>query len=398
IDPEHPDFKDKDGKSRVQAYMDFTGEGKEDVIGHGTHVAGTMGGDGSASQGKFAGAAPETRFKMAKVFGQKGETDESVILAAMKWMVTGDKKDRVDVLNMSLGGPGEPNKDPISSMANHLTVKNNVLVVAAAGNEGAAGNRTVGSPGNARYALTVTGVNKDGEFPFFASKGPIYGEAGELYNKPDIAAVTGDVDLTKLQEQVLVAGKDGEKGAPASGSLAAVPLAASGCIYAPGGVIAPRSGKDPDGVCTVEGYPGYRYMSGTSMATPMVAGVAADVIGYLKAHGIQYDAFQVKAAIMETASDMGKAKEVQGAGLLNGKNLVQRVLERVSQGTPIGNVAFELSMRLTTEDRKRLKDQPRYTMTPLGLLDTRTNHLVNTEGEMLKVIEELRAPKKTISI
>ena len=199
IDPEHPDFKDKDGKSRIQAYMDFTDEGKDDVIGHGTHVAGTMGGDGSASQGKFAGVAPETRFKMAKVFGQKGETDESVILAAMKWMVTGDKKDRVDVLNMSLGGPGEPNKDPISSMANHLTVKNNVLVVAAAGNEGAAGNRTVGSPGNARYALTVTGVNKDGEFPFFASKGPVYGESGELYNKPDVAAVTGDVDLTKLR-------------------------------------------------------------------------------------------------------------------------------------------------------------------------------------------------------
>jgi subtilisin family serine protease len=397
IDPEHPDFKDKEGKSRVQDYMDFTGEGKDDVVGHGTHVSGAIGGTGAASDGQYAGMATETRFKVAKVFGTKGETDESVLLAAMKWMVSGSKKDQVDVLNMSLGGPGEPNRDPLSSMANHLVVDHNVVLVAAAGNEGAAGNRTVGSPGNSRYALTVTGVNKDKEFPFFASKGPAAGEFGDLYNKPDISAVAGDVDISKVQEQMLQAQLDKDaipaSAAAAGPGLKSVPsLKTGGCIYAPGGVIAPRSSKDPDTVCTVPGAPNYRYMSGTSMATPMVAGMAADVIGYLKKNGADYSAFDVKAALMETSSDIQKPKEQQGAGLANGERLAKAVTERVSLGIPVGNVAYLLAMRLTTTDSDKLQNQTRYQMTPLGLYDTQSGRLINNEADIQKALDEIRKP------
>ncbi|MBI5242742.1 MAG: S8 family serine peptidase [Elusimicrobia bacterium] len=400
IDPEHPDFKDKNGKSRVQAYMDFTGEGKDDVIGHGTHVSGGVGGTGAASDGKYAGMAPETRFKVAKVFGTKGETDESVILAAMKWMVSGCKKDRIDVLNMSLGGPGEPNKDPLSSMANHLVVDRNVLVVAAAGNDGAAGYRTVSSPGSSRYALTVTGVNKDGEFPFFVSKGPAAGESGDLYSKPDMSAVAGDVDLKKLEQQLLEAQLEKET-LPASGTagLKAVPnMKANGCVYAPDGVVAPRSSKDPDTVCTVPGDPNYRYMSGTSMATPMVSGMAADVIGYLKKKHVGYDALEIKAALMETSSDLPQPKEQDGAGLANGDRLAKAVTERVARGVPVGNIAYMLAMRLTTDDAGKLKGQNRYQMTPLGLYDTLTGHLVNNEADMQNAVDEIRRAPPTIRV
>ncbi|MFA6029458.1 MAG: S8 family serine peptidase [Elusimicrobiota bacterium] len=407
IDPTHPDFKDKSGNSRIEEYLDFTEEGKDDVVGHGTHVSGTIGGTGAASEGRFAGLAPETRFKVAKVFGVKGETDESVILAAMKWMADAGKdgKAKVDVLNMSLGGPGEPNKDPLGSMANHLVVDKNILVVAAAGNEGAAGMRTVGTPGNARYALTVSGVNKDGEFPFFVSKGPAAGEDGDLYNKPDVSAIAGDVDLSKLEQSLLQTQlRKDEQAEPPTTTAAAKPegmtavagpaLNAVGCVYAPGGVIAPRSSKDPDGVCGVDGAPAYRYMSGTSMATPMVAGMSADVIGYLKDKGVRYDAFQVRALVMETARDLGKGREQQGTGLVDGKRLAQTVADRVSRGLPVGNVAFALSTRMTVEDQGRIKDQTRYAMTPLGLLDTRTGRLINNEKDFKRAVEEIhRTPK-----
>ncbi|MFH1726288.1 MAG: S8 family serine peptidase [Elusimicrobiota bacterium] len=402
IDLQHPDFKDEQGRSRIAAAMDFTNEGDDDVIGHGTHVGGTIGGSGAASDGQYRGFADQARFKVAKVFGEKGETDESVILAAMKWMASGDKpEDKVDVINMSLGGPGVPNKDPLSSMANRLTVEDNILVVAAAGNDGP-WPRSVSSPGNARYALTVGGVNKDGDIPFFSSRGPIAGtEGNELYSKPDVLAVSGDVDFALYEELVIkeagivFSDKEGQGGvAPESGQAGPD---GEKCIYAPG-VIAPRSSKDPDKVCILKGNPAYRYMSGTSMATPMVAGMSSDVIGYLKANGADYDAFQVKALLMETAQDIGKVKEEQGAGLVSGGRLVQAVVDRVRRGIPVGNIAFALAMRMTSKDLEQIQHQTRYQMTELGLLDTHTGHLVNKEEDIQAAIDAIRRARPPLVV
>lgn len=398
IDPDHPDFKDAEGNSRIAEYLDFTQEGPDDVIGHGTHVAGTIGGTGSASDGSYRGTAAQTRFKMAKVFGLKGETDESVILAAMKWMGGGgDNGLKVDILNMSLGGPGEPNVDPLSSMANRMVAKDKIIVVAAAGNEGP-WTSSVGSPGNARYALTVGGVNKDGKVAFFSSRGPVVdGENQELYGKPDLLGVSGDVDLSKVQPQLLMADGNaaaGEPGKPGQAGLASVPAAPAtdSCIYAPG-VVAPRSSADPDTSCTLAGNDRYRYMSGTSMATPQVAGMTADVVGYLKSQGYEVDPFEVKALLMETALQLAaEGKDVQGAGLVNGSRIVQTVVDRVKRGLPVGNVAFELSMRLTEKDRKALAAQTRYQLTPLGLLDSSTGHLVRDEVGIDAALRELRKP------
>ena len=396
IDMDHADFKDEKGRSRVVAYMDFTGEGTKDVVGHGTHVAGTVGGNGASSDGKIKGVAPDAQFKVAKVFGTEGETDESVILAAMKWMASQKGGKKADVINMSLSGPGTPNVDPLGSMANTLTAKDNILVVAAAGNEGP-WQSTVGSPGNSRYALTVGGVTKEGETPFFSSRGPIIGRDGkEIYLKPDIVAVSGDVDLSAIQPETLLVDSSGE---PKTGGLASMKGQTTNgkCVYNPG-VIAPRSSDDPDTACAVKGNEAYRAMSGTSMAAPQVAGGAGALIGYLKQQGADYDAFHVRAALMETAKDMGKKREDQGSGLMQGGSVASAVIDRVKRGIPVGNIAFALSMRLTTKDVDKLKDQRRYEMTEIGLLDKQTGRIINNELDLMRALEEIRATKPTLMV
>ena len=398
LDIDHPDFKDAKGRSRVVAYMDFTGEGTKDVVGHGTHVAGTIGGNGAASDGKIKGIAPDAQFKIAKVFGDEGETDESVILAAMKWMASQKGGKKADIINMSLGGPGTPNLDPLGSMVNTLIVKDNILVVAAAGNEGPWAS-TVGSPGNARYVLTVGGVTKNGETPFFSSRGPIIGPDGrELYLKPDIVAVSGDVNLSAIEPQTIMV--DNSAAVNNSGALASAGGNSSVgiCVYAPDGVLAPRSSDDPDTDCAYSDNKLYRLMSGTSMAAPQVAGGAGALVGYLKQQGADYDAFHVRAALMETAKDLGKGREDQGAGLLQGGSVAASVIDRVKRGIPIGNIAFALSMRLTSKDVEKLKDQHRYEMTEIGLLDTHTGRLLNNEIDLIRALQEIRSTSPILMV
>ncbi|MEE8425393.1 MAG: S8 family serine peptidase, partial [Elusimicrobiota bacterium] len=399
IDLKHEDFVDENGYSRVRSYMDFTGEGKDDVIGHGTHVAGIMGGNGAMSDGKYTGMAPGANFKVAKVFGTKGETDESVILAAMKWM-SDEASGKVDVINMSLGGPGAANKDPLSSMANHLMVKDDILVVTAAGNEGPF-QSSIGSPGNARYGLTVGGVDKKGVPVFFSSRGPVRDENGNpIYPGVDIVAYSGDVDLSAIQQQIIMVDgtpvmvvKD-----PETGKLAAVAAPeADTCVYGPG-ITAPASSADPDQICRIDGNPYYRKMSGTSQATPQAAGIATLIEDVANRSGVDPSAFEVKAVMMETAQSVGHRRETEGAGLINGRRIAETVMDRVKRGIPIGNIAYMLAMRLTSLDIAKLPQQERYRMTDLGLLDTSTGYLIKDEVELDQAIREIRAVKPMLYV
>ncbi|MBI4386873.1 MAG: S8 family serine peptidase [Elusimicrobia bacterium] len=373
IDASHPDFQ-----GRIAEYVDFTGEGLEDVQGHGTHGEGTIGGSGVASGGQYRGVAPQTRFLVAKVFGRNEEASLDTILAAMRWM--GERKP--DVLNLSFGDKGlDPNQDPLGFLANQLVVKDGILVVSPAGNTGP-GFETINTPGNARYVLTVSGVDKDGKFPFFVSQGVVKDKSGGRYNKPDVTAISGGVFVPSepgLLERMLSAVWGGEP---------------QGCAYAPG-VVAARSAADPDTRCALAGNPRYRTLSGTSMAANMGSGAALDVIGYAKGRGIKPRPAEVKAVLQETAVDAGHPREMQGAGLIQGRRLAQAVQERIERGLPIGNVAYMLASRAVTRlDRPALKAQTRYRETPLGLLDVKTGHLVRTEGEMATVMKRLRRREK----
>ena len=368
MDVTHPDFED-----RVAAYIDLTDGGTKDYVGHGTHVAGSIGGSGKASDGKYTGMAPGTKYVILKVFGQEGSTSEDTILAALKAAKSLPADIRPQVVNMSLGGPGDPETDPLSVMANEMMVKDNIVMAIAAGNSGP-GAKTIGSPGNAAYVMTVTGTNKQKTFPFFPSRGPVTSSKGE-YNKPDISTISGDVSAAQRLKH-LIHKVSGQGVAPAEEPVD------PGCFYAPGGVISTRSKDDTDTQCSIKGAPQYRYMTGTSMATPLAAGIAADVVGYVKGKGKDYKASEVKALMMETADDLHEKPSVQGAGLVNGEKLSAALEKRVQMGLPIGNVAFAIAHRTSRWDEFEMKKGNRFEHTPMGLLDNKTGHLIHNDAEL----------------
>ncbi|GAA2398749.1 S8 family serine peptidase [Streptomyces coeruleofuscus] len=220
VDATHPDLK-----GQVIGAKNFTtSPDTTDKVGHGTHVASIAAGTGAKSGGKYKGVAPGAKIINGKVLDDGGFGSDSEVLAGIEWAAA----EGADVVNMSLGGGDTPAIDPLEAAVNKLSEEKGILFAIAAGNEGGFGEQTIGSPGSAAAALTVGAVDDKDVLADFSSRGP--GMDGAL--KPDVTAP--GVDIT----------------------------AAS----APGNQIAAEVGEKPAGYMTI---------SGTSMATPHVAGAAA---------------------------------------------------------------------------------------------------------------------------
>ncbi|SCF69561.1 S8 family serine peptidase [Streptomyces sp. Ncost-T10-10d] len=251
VDAEHPDLK-----GRIAASENFTdSDTTDDRQGHGTHTISTVGGSGAASDGKKKGVAPGADLLAGKVLNDSGSGAESWIIAGMQWAV--DQK--ADVVSMSLGSPTPTDcTDPMSVAAEELAQSKNTLFVIAAGNSGPTLN-TVSSPGCAPSVLTVGAVDRDDSTAQFSSRGPVI---GSHTLKPEIAA---------------------------PGVAISAAAAGGRGVYA------------------------YRTMSGTSMATPHVAGAAAIV----KQRHPEWTAQQIKAALVSSAkSDIpGDVRETGGGRL-----------------------------------------------------------------------------------
>ncbi|MFF2236395.1 S8 family peptidase [Streptomyces anulatus] len=252
-DTDHPDLA-----GRVTASKNFTdSQSTKDWQGHGTHTASTVGGSGAASDGLKKGVAPGTGLLIGKVLNDSGYGQTSWIISGMQWAV--DQK--ADVVSMSLGSSviGDCG-DPLAEATGELSKNTHSLFVVAAGNSGP-GAETVSSPGCVPGVLTVGAVDRDDTTAPFSSRGPV---AVTHTLKPEIAA-------------------------PGVGISAA--SAGGRGLYA------------------------YRTMSGTSMATPHVAGAAAIV---RQAHP-DWTAQQVKAALVSSARTAGKVAgaDQTGAGVLD---------------------------------------------------------------------------------
>ncbi|MCX5386376.1 S8 family serine peptidase [Streptomyces sp. NBC_00083] len=252
VDAEHPDLK-----GRIVASENFTDSpDTEDRQGHGTHTTSTVGGSGAASGGKEKGIAPGTGLLVGKVLNDSGSGDSSWIIAGMQWAVD----NKADVVSMSLGSPVPTDcTDPMSVAAQQLaTDADHTLFVVAAGNSGPSLN-TVSSPGCAPAVLTVGAVDHDDATASFSSRGP----APFTHTlKPEISAPGVDI----------LAANAGGRG-----------------VYA------------------------YQSMSGTSMATPHVAGAAAIV----KQRHPDWTAQQIKAALVSSADSAvpGDVRETGGGRL-----------------------------------------------------------------------------------
>jgi minor extracellular serine protease Vpr len=157
IDFDHPDLGGCFGPGcRVEAGWDFVGDAynndgaspnynpvavpdatPDDCNGHGTHVAGIVGANGSVR-----GVAPGVTFGAYRVFGCEGSTDADIMVAALERIYA----DGADVVNISIGSSYQWPQYPTAQAADRL-VNKGIVVVTSAGNSGANGAYAVSAPG-----------------------------------------------------------------------------------------------------------------------------------------------------------------------------------------------------------------------------------------------------------
>ncbi|MCP3804786.1 S8 family serine peptidase [Allokutzneria sp. A3M-2-11 16] len=182
-DAAHPDLTGKVGPAK-----DFSGKGNTgDGHGHGTHVAATVSGVGA----KFKGVAPDATLAIGKVLDDSGSGSFDAVLAGMHWAAAEVK---AKIVNMSLGSYPTDGTDPVSRAVNTLSGKHGTLFVIAAGNFGA--DQSIGSPATADAALAVGNTTKADRLSPSSSRGPRLGD-GAL--KPEIAAPGTDIVAAKAK-------------------------------------------------------------------------------------------------------------------------------------------------------------------------------------------------------
>ena len=151
-----------------------------DDNGHGTHCAGIIGANGTV-----VGMAPECSFIAYKVLNSGGtgymSDATTAIERAMDPDDNGDTSDHVDVISMSMGGPGS--YDDATCLAVQAAIDVGVIVVVAAGNDGPTFG-SVTSPGLAHEAITVGSVGQTGTISTFSSRGT----QPNMDMKPEICA------------------------------------------------------------------------------------------------------------------------------------------------------------------------------------------------------------------
>jgi serine protease AprX len=332
IDQNHPHFKLHDNlnlaaplSGRSCSFTQATSPWNEDVFGHGTHVAGIIAGESNPktvsqaaiqsadnegdggyhlqSIAAIKGMAPRAKLLILRVLDDNGDGDEIALIQAIEYIQQLNDFGRhlvVHGVNISAGFPAHPTwyacgQTPLCVEINRL-VKSGVVVVVAAGNSGhvvtflspiatteAGQMLSINDPGNADLAITVGSTHRQSPHTFgisyFSSKGP----TSDGRRKPEVVA-------------------PGEK------------------------IISSASSQRPENA-TLPGLNGVRFEyiedTGTSMAAPHVSGVVAAFLSVKREFVGQPE--KVKELLTQSAMDLGRDTNFQGAGLVDLMKLIQSV-------------------------------------------------------------------------
>ncbi len=282
----HPDLS---SKGKVLAFQDFIKGTKTpyDDHGHGTHVAGIVSGSGSLDP-NYKGIAPDSSLVILKALDRKGRSSESLTLTALEWLIRNQKKYQIRVLSLSIGTSGikNQNRDLIVRAVNKLWDMG-VVVFAACGNDGPK-QRTIASPAVSPKIIGVgaadhkkTYVRTDDTVADFSSRGPTI----QGYPKPDLVAPGTDIV-----------------------SLKAVPSS--------------KKGEQPhDLAAHVKTQDSYTSKTGTSMAAPVCAGVAALLLE--KDPGLTPD--EIKKILIHTAYPIPDPVYSTEIGMIDAEKAIQAV-------------------------------------------------------------------------
>jgi serine protease AprX len=178
--------------TRVSASQNFNLNltGIDDAYGHGTAVAGIIAGDGTASGGQYIGVAPQASLINLRVNDGTGAAPTSAIMNAILWAVNNKNTYNIRVMNLSLQSSVQESyrTSPIDAAVEYAWLKG-IIVVVAAGNNGP--NSALYAPANDPYVITVgatddlgTASVADDTLATFSS----YGTTQDGFGKPDFVA------------------------------------------------------------------------------------------------------------------------------------------------------------------------------------------------------------------
>ncbi|MDB2336023.1 S8 family serine peptidase, partial [Candidatus Poseidonia alphae] len=186
-----------------------------DDQGHGSHCAGTTAGTGAPNY-EHVGMAPQANLVGVKVLDAGGSGSFATVMAGMKWTVDNRYQFNIRAASMSLGGPGpiewtSSEEDSVNRYANEM-VRSGIALFIAAGNSFS--SASIGTPGSAEDVITVGALDKDSSISVYSSQGPT--EEGRI--KPNVAYVGSNV--------MSVAFNTGDQYTDMSGTSMATPGAA----------------------------------------------------------------------------------------------------------------------------------------------------------------------------
>ncbi|MFK7889148.1 MAG: S8 family serine peptidase [Gammaproteobacteria bacterium] len=254
-----------------------------DPLGHGTHVAGIAGGNGTLSAGAYPGMAPDAQIFDVRVLRHDGRGTVSDVLAGLDWVLANHDEHNIRVINMSLGKAVESSvaTDPLV-LATEAVWDAGVVVVASAGNYGKLGYSHITSPGNSPKIITVGSVTDRGTVDpsdDYVSSYSSLGPTGiDRIMKPDLLA-PGNRFIAPISDHAHFK----------TALHNAVPNCGGNC-----------TGK-------------YLEMSGTSMAAGVVSGAAV----LLLSKDNNLNASTVKARLMRSANKLDIDPIIAGAGVLD---------------------------------------------------------------------------------